>query len=62
MSVRQPQHARCDTCGHVFVAVYLPMELRKYAQILKALHCPLCGADSKKVFVSDGSAPWEPKP
>ena len=46
----------CKSCGHVWVALRLPMEMGKAAKVMIKLHCPDCGADSKSIRVGKGKA------
>lgn len=48
---RQPVWARCEACDHRWVAVYVPMELSRFASVLKAMRCPMCASTSKRHFV-----------
>lgn len=45
---------RCE-CGEVFVVAYLPMEMRKAAELAQAARCPKCA--SRKIFVVTGIDP-----
>lgn len=47
---RTPMFADCgnDACDHLWVAVWLPMEMSLAAQVLQALRCPLCGHSSPR--------------
>lgn len=49
---RKPFHVRCQPCGHVWIAGYLPMELAKFANLLKGTKCPNCAAGSKTMFLA----------
>ena len=35
---------RCESCGHSWIAAYLPMVMAKIARLMKGLACPKCGA------------------
>lgn len=52
MTERQPFHARCNGCGHVWPAAYAPLPLAQFAKLLKAAWCPM-GCEAK-VYVDDG--------
>ena len=41
---------RCGECGHVWPAVYLPMELAKACKVLKRVFCPKCANTSSRIF------------
>jgi uncharacterized Zn finger protein len=41
----------CKSCGHVWVALRLPMEMGKAAKVMIKLHCPGCAADAKQIRV-----------
>lgn len=42
---------KCGPCGHVWIALYLPMEATKAALCMKRIYCPVC-AETKKVFMA----------
>lgn len=42
---------KCGACQHGWKAATLPMPLGRIAAVLKGLHCPECGADSKQIYV-----------
>lgn len=42
----------CRDCTHVWIAMHLPMEMKKASKILKNLYCPACGAGSKTVVMA----------
>lgn len=46
---KRPFWASCTECGHVWTAAYLPMEMRAFSKLTKALHCPNCAAGSNKI-------------
>lgn len=50
---RKPMYARCDKCDHVWPILYLPLEISTAGQVLKAAHCPNCGANSAHIYVGD---------
>lgn len=40
----RPSYVYCPSCGHDWIAIYLPMEARKAARVLKgATYCQKCG-------------------
>lgn len=43
---------RCLECGHHWIAVKLPMELGKIAELLGSLHCPACAADASRIVTA----------
>lgn len=49
---------RCGACGLVWVAIYLPMPIDKFAAVAGSLHCPGCAQDARKLFwfVEDSDA------
>ena len=49
---RKPFNVNCAECSHTWAAAYLPMEVTKFAKVTSNLHCPNCGAGSKKIFVA----------
>lgn len=54
--VRNPFHVRCATCKHVWVGFYVPMEMAKCAEVMGALHCPMCGADASRITMAPPGA------
>ena len=50
---KTPSWWRCGKCGHVWIAVYLPMNLTTAATILKHAHCPMCGQGPKRLFAAE---------
>lgn len=42
---RTPMVAICsvDECRHIWIAMWLPMNMLMAAAVMKSLHCPLCG-------------------
>lgn len=58
---RKPFRVRCQPCGHVWVAGYYPMELVKFANLLKGTKCPNCAADSKTMFLAQEDTPKKPR-
>jgi rubredoxin len=47
---------RCRTCGHEWIAAYLPMTLTTFAKVAGRSICPKCGED-KDVFCGRNAAP-----
>lgn len=43
MTDRKPLHVKCEDCKHVWVLLYLPMELDRAARVMSGAHCPQCG-------------------
>lgn len=50
---RTPFNVKCGACQHSWQAATLPMPVGRMASLLKGLHCPNCGADSKQIFVGE---------
>lgn len=50
-AARTPFEGKCRGCGHQFVLAYLPMPVAKVAAIVKAAHCPMCGAGSTQLGI-----------
>lgn len=53
MRERNPFVAKCSACGHAWVAAILPMEMRKFAKLMKGIACPNCGEGNKEIFWAD---------
>jgi hypothetical protein len=53
----KPFWVHCGECKHDWIAVYLPMEIRKVAQMIERARCPKCATSSKKIFIGRSSAP-----
>lgn len=53
LSNRQPLNVRCDSCGHVWVALYLPMPLSAASQVLGGARCPACASKSDQHFATE---------
>jgi hypothetical protein len=49
---KKPFWAKCAECGHCWPAAYTPIELGLIGKMLKRLHCPMCGADARKLRVA----------
>lgn len=50
---RRPMYARCSKCEHVWPILYLPLEISTAGAVLKAAHCPNCGANAANIYVGD---------
>lgn len=50
---RKPMFARCASCEHVWPILYLPLEISAAGNVLKAAHCPNCGANAAHIYVGD---------
>jgi len=48
----------CGSCGHEWIAAYLPMDASKFAKVLARQACAKCG-ETKKIFM--GQKPPEIK-
>lgn len=48
---RTPMVALCGAsdCDHVWIALWLPMEMLMAAAVMKSLRCPLCGNPSPRL-------------
>lgn len=46
-SCRQPFWAQCSACGHHWILLYLPMNARAAAGIMRRATCPYCGGDEQ---------------
>ena len=49
---RKPQWVRCGECGHKWIGIYLPIDVRDLAKIVKDMRCQSCGADSKQIYMT----------
>jgi hypothetical protein len=45
----EPFLAKCGACGHIWTALYLPMDIRAAARILSRVTCPKCAAGPKQI-------------
>ncbi|MDP2322511.1 MAG: hypothetical protein Q8N51_00585 [Gammaproteobacteria bacterium] len=52
---RTPLRVRCHLCSHSWIAAYVPMELVLFVKLVKGLRCPMCAADSKSIFLPEGT-------
>lgn len=52
---REALMAECWTCGHVWPAVYLPMELTRAAIAMKRATCPMCGETGDNIHLAHES-------
>lgn len=48
-TAKKPFWAKCEPCGHIWPCAYLPMDMKDSAKLMKKLHCPMCGADAKRI-------------
>lgn len=55
MSDKRPLWVKCGDCSHVWVAVWLPMEMNKAARLMSRVSCPNCAAPTKRVFVASAA-------
>lgn len=49
---RKPQWVRCAECGHEWIGLYMPIDVRSLTRIVRGMHCPSCAADSKQIFMT----------
>jgi hypothetical protein len=56
VSERRPVAVRCVPCSQRWVALYLPMEMTKAAELLKGLHCPNCGSPASDIRLAGEAA------
>jgi hypothetical protein len=40
---RTPVYLHCRPCDHQWIAAWLPMEMGKFARLMKKATCPMCG-------------------
>lgn len=59
---KKPLELACGVCGHVWTAIWLPMERTEAARILRAACCPVCGGTSNSVVGERYRRPAEPPP
>jgi hypothetical protein len=50
---RKPFWAKCEPCGHIWPAAYLPMTVATFAVVATGLHCPMCGGGKVLVAKQD---------
>lgn len=50
---RRPVDLRCGDCRHVWTGAYLPMEVSRFAALIAAARCPMCGANSRRIFMAE---------
>lgn len=48
---KKPFEGRCLNCEHVWIIAYTPMEMRRFARVVKLAHCPMCGFGSKNIVL-----------
>ena len=46
---RKPVFVQCQSCDHVWIGLYTPMDLAVAASILMDMHCPKCGRGSDSI-------------
>lgn len=49
---KAPFNVRCEPCGHVWTAAWLPMGIRQMVKLTGSLHCPNCGNGPKTIVLS----------
>ncbi len=54
MSERRPALFHCHPCGHVWPALWTPLEMSKAAKLMKA-GCPKCG-EPRKLYTASPQA------
>lgn len=47
--LKVPQWLFCGDCEYVWIGIFLPMEMAKYARLLRRAFCPKCGATAGKI-------------
>lgn len=47
---RLPFDVSCKLCRYRWTAAWTPLPLGRMGELLKGLHCPKCGGDSKTIF------------
>jgi Zn finger protein HypA/HybF involved in hydrogenase expression len=52
MTERQPVHVECANCGARWVAVYAPIAVTKFCEVIKHARCPWCAGS--KTLVGNG--------
>ncbi len=55
-TTKRPMWVKCKPCGHHWICLWTPMEMSVVANLLKTIHCPMCGAGPKNVFTADEPA------
>lgn len=54
---KQPAHAHCQACGHVWVFAHVPCPLSVFVRQLKRAICPKCGETKRLFMYEPGSVP-----
>lgn len=54
---RTPVYLRCARDDHQWIAAWLPMELGKFARLLKKATCPMCGKTDQVYMSFEPQAP-----
>lgn len=49
---KAPFNVRCEPCGYIWTAAWLPMPMGRLAKLTGSLHCPNCGNGPKKIFLA----------
>ena len=49
---RKPFLTACSSCGHVWAAAWIPMEVSKFAKVTRGLACPMCAAGGRKILIA----------
>jgi hypothetical protein len=44
-------HCKCKHCAHVWHALTLPLPVDQFCAVTRALHCPMCAADSSQIVL-----------
>lgn len=57
---RTPFNVRCQPCGHVWTAAWLPMPLRDCASMLMGIRCPNCAGGAGSIFIASSAGPAAP--
>lgn len=48
----KPFWLKCMDCAHIWIGAYWPMEVGKFARIVKGCRCPKCGAAPKRLTMA----------
>lgn len=49
---RVPQWLKCMKCSHIWIAIYIPMELGLWTRRMKHVFCPNCGVGAIKLTLA----------
>jgi hypothetical protein len=54
--MKQPPEfwVHCSQCEFAWVAAYLPMEIEKFAKLIKKASCPKCAAGAPHIYCGRG--------